>query len=79
MASFTIVTLSCQAQSDASFTISGVFWLNAPANAIVPAPLIRSAVPGIATADLLALRAGTIVEQGFTASTAFGAFEYIQF
>jgi hypothetical protein len=65
-ATFPIITLSVSANADGSFVVSGVFWLTAPANAQVPNPTAPSLVSGIAATDLAAIRAGTVVEQGFT-------------
>lgn len=71
MASAQIITLSASGQADGSFTVSGVFWLTAPTNGVVPQPNARSNVSGISNSDLSALRAGSIVEQTFT-SAVFG-------
>jgi len=65
-ADFPVITLNCTTQGDGSFIVSGVYWLTAPANAIVPRPSFVSAVPGISASELAALRAGTVVEQPFT-------------
>jgi hypothetical protein len=61
-----VYVLSTNTQADGSFSVSGVFWLVAPTNRVVPIPTFRSQVPQIAAADLLSLRQGTLVEQPFT-------------
>jgi hypothetical protein len=62
-----IVPLSTSPNAaDGSFSVSGVFWLAVPANNVVPFPGFVSRVPFIDQATLTALRAGTLVEQGFT-------------
>jgi hypothetical protein len=53
-------------QSDQSFSVSGVFWLTAPANSVVLLPEFKSQYPSIDSATLLSLQAGTIVEQAFS-------------
>lgn len=65
-ATFQTITLSSIGEADGSFAVSGVFWLNAPANAQIPQPTATSAVTGIAQSDLAAIRSGAVVEQSFT-------------
>lgn len=60
-----IVILNCVTQPDSSFYVTGVFWLSAPANNVLPKPLLISQVPNISISDLAALRSGVTVEQGF--------------
>ncbi len=67
-----IIILGTVTQADSSFYVTGVFWLTALTNAVIPLPLFKSQVPNIATADLASLRTGTIVEQSFN-SGAFVA------
>ncbi len=57
-----IIILGTVTQADSSFYVTGVFWLTALTNAVIPLPLFKSQVPNIATADLASLRTGTIVE-----------------
>ena len=64
-----IVVLNASTSADGSFSVSGVFWLVAPANNVVPRPQFSSQVPFVDQATLNALRAGTLVEQSF--STGF--------
>jgi hypothetical protein len=64
------ITTGGTTDGSGGFTISGVFWLTAPANAVEPSPFLRSQVPNITAADLAALRSGQIVEQQF-ATTSF--------
>lgn len=63
--SYQIIVLGGYTQPDGSFGVTGVFWLTANANAIVPLPNYTSKVPFISLSDLGNLRSGTIVEQGF--------------
>lgn len=60
-----IVNLSSTTQPDGSFSISGVFWLTAPANAVIPIPNFVSQNPNVDSATLVALQTGTLVEQPF--------------
>lgn len=61
-----IIILSTQSNpTDGSFSVSGVFWLTAPTNNIVPLPGFQSQVPFIDITNLALLQAGTIVEQQF--------------
>lgn len=60
------ITLSSVADGSGAFVVSGVFWLTAPANSIVPLPTFKSAVAGIAPADLAVLRSGTAIEVTFS-------------
>lgn len=66
-ASSQIVTLQSSAVASGDFVVTGVFWLTAPANSVVPLPTFRSQVPGITSADLASLRSGAIVEVPFSA------------
>ena len=61
-----IVILSTSTQPDKSFSASGVFWLVAPYNNIVPRPKFQSSVPFIDQESLFALRSGTIIEETFS-------------
>ena len=63
--SLQIVVLNTAIQPDGSFSVSGVFWLTAPANNIIPNPKAQSAVPFIDCASLAALQFGSIIEQPF--------------
>ena len=60
-----IIILNTNSQSDGSFSVSGVFWLNSPPNNIIPVPDFQSQVPFIDPSNLLSLRYGNIVEQSF--------------
>lgn len=63
--SLQIIVLSTSTQSDASFSISGVFWLVAPTNNKIPISKFESQVPFIDQLNLSALRSGALVEQTF--------------
>jgi len=63
---YQIITLSSNTQSDGSFSVSGIFWLVAPTNLVVPRPNVVSQFSNITSAQLLLLRNGTVVEQAFT-------------
>jgi hypothetical protein len=65
-ATFQTITLSAVGEGDGSYAVSGVFWLNAPANAQIPQPQATSVVTGISQTDLAAIRSGAVVEQAFT-------------
>src|SRR5580700_3752468 len=52
--------------ADGSFSYSGYFWLQVPANNVVPAPGAGSNVPYVDQATRAAIRLGTIVEVPFT-------------
>lgn len=73
MATRQIIILNVANSSDGtSVEVQGVFWLVAPATRTKPVPAFVSAVPlstavawGITPAELLALQAGTLVEQPF--------------
>jgi hypothetical protein len=65
MASYQIIILNSNTQPDGSFVVTGVFWLTANTNNIIPLPNFVSAVPFIDITDLKLLQAGTIVEQAF--------------
>jgi len=72
-ASSQIIVTNAQAVDAAgSFQLQGVFWVNAPANNVVPRPTFRSVVANVQNADLAALRSGQIVEVPFTAPAANG-------
>jgi hypothetical protein len=60
-----IIILGSVTQADSSFYVTGVFWLTANANNIVPQPTFKSQVPNVAVSDLASLRSGSIVEQAF--------------
>lgn len=60
-----IFVISTNMQPDGSFSVSGVFWLTAPANGVIPLPTFQSAVLDISEADQLTLQAGTVVELSF--------------
>jgi hypothetical protein len=62
---YTIVVLNMATQPDSSFYCTGVFWLTANANDIVPLPGFVSQVPFIDVTDLGLLQTGQLVEQGF--------------
>jgi hypothetical protein len=64
--SYQIVILNTITSSSGDFTVSGVFCLTAPTNAIVPIPGFKSKNPYIDQPTLLALQNGTLVEQNFT-------------
>ena len=71
--SYQIITLSSKTMADGSFNVSGIFWLTAPSNLVVPAPTMTSQNPHITAAQLLSLQTGTLVEQSFTTGLyAFG-------
>ena len=61
-----IVVLSTTTQADGSFAASGVFWLTAPSNNVVPNPSAHSQNPDVPDDTLIELRSGTLVEQPFT-------------
>lgn len=61
-----ITVLSTQTQSDGTTQYSGVLWLVAPPNNVVPLPNFASAVAWIDGATLNALRAGVLVEEVFS-------------
>jgi hypothetical protein len=61
-----IVILSSVTQPDGSFSVSGVFWLTAPSNAVVPNPAFSSQNPNIDATTLISLQTGSLVEQPFT-------------
>ena len=61
-----ITILSTTTQADGSFSVSGVFWLTAPSNRIVPISTFISQVPQVSDADHLLLRQGSRVETPFT-------------
>jgi hypothetical protein len=63
--SFQIIALSSTTQPDSSFYVTGVFWLTANSNNIIPLPTFVSAVPFIDQADLVLLQSGQLVEQTF--------------
>lgn len=63
--SLKIIILSTNSQPDGSFSVSGVFWLDAPSNNIIPLPKFDSQVPFIDPQNLLSLQSGVIVEQSF--------------
>lgn len=63
--SLQITILNTTSQSNGSFTVSGVFWLTAPSNNIVPQPNLKSQVPFIDSTNLASLQSGVIVEQAF--------------
>lgn len=63
--SLQIIILNTNSQLDGSFSVSGVFWLTAPINNIVPLPNFQSQVPFIDSNNLLSLQYGNIVEQTF--------------
>jgi hypothetical protein len=60
-----ITILKTNNQPDGSFSISGVFWLNAPSNLIILSPLFKSQVPNTTADQLSLLKNGIIVEQSF--------------
>jgi len=60
-----IIILNTNIQSDGSFSVSGVFWLTAPANHIIPIINIKSQIPNITIEQLSLLQNGTIVERPF--------------
>ena len=61
-----IVVLNSSTQPDGSFSVSGVFWLTAPSNAVVPNPTFSSQNPNIDSATLISLQTGALVERPFT-------------
>ncbi len=63
--SFEVIVLSSSTQPDGSFSCSGVFWLTANSNNIVPLPSFTSQVPFIDNTDLNSLQTGQLVEQSF--------------
>src|SRR5271157_231727 len=63
---FPITILASQTNTiDSSFQVSGVFWLSAPANSIVPNPKAQSQIPNVSSTDLANLRSGSVIEQTF--------------
>lgn len=60
-----IVILSSNSQPDGSFSVAGVFWLDAPENNVVPRPNFQSQVPYVDASNLSSLQAGETVEQSF--------------
>jgi hypothetical protein len=63
--SYKINVLDTAKRSDGDFTASGVFWLTAPSNKVMPQPGFKSQVANIDDATLLALQKGLLVEQAF--------------
>lgn len=63
--SLQIIILNTHNQTDGSFYVSGVFWLVAPLNLIIPSPSFKSQVTNIIAAQLLLLQNGTLVERIF--------------
>lgn len=61
-----ITVLRSEAVADGSFSVSGVFWLDPPANNVVPHPRFQSVVPNPDDAHLAMLRSGELVEEQFT-------------
>jgi hypothetical protein len=60
-----ITVLKTNTQSDGSFSVSGVFWLAANANNIIPAPMFVSKVPSVPSDIACMLQCGTLVEIPF--------------
>lgn len=60
-----IIILNTSSQPDGSFSVSGVFWLTAPSNNIIPLPTFQSQVPYIDSSNLSLLQSGQLVEQSF--------------
>lgn len=61
-----IIILNTNTQSNGDFSVSGVFWLVAPANRIVPVPMNSSQVPNVSATQLTLLQNGTLVEVPFS-------------
>lgn len=64
--SIQIIILNTNNHADGSFSVSGVFWLVAPSDLIVPTPTFKSQVYNITASQLLLLQNGTLVEQSFS-------------
>lgn len=63
--SLKIIILNTNNQADGSFSVSGVFWLVAPASLTIPLPDFKSQVKNITSSQLTELKNGTIVEVSF--------------
>jgi hypothetical protein len=60
-----IVILNTNNQSDGSFSVSGIFWLEAPTNNIIPKPDFKSQVPFIDENHNTLLQYGKLIEEPF--------------
>jgi hypothetical protein len=60
-----IIILNTSNQPNGDFSVSGVFWLVAPANLIIPKPSFKSQVPNVTSADLSSLQGGALLEVPF--------------
>ena len=60
-------------QSAGNYQVRAAYWLSAPATRVVPIPSALSQVPGVLSTELMAIRAGSVVEQISTISVAAGS------